>query len=116
MIKFFKRLWDKIKYKLIAVDGIDNPVQQTTRAPASVKECTRDKATRIRVAKAIKAQQKHMKMRAQKAHDPKCDPLTCTKRHCFVVEPDKEVSRSTVTRPMTKARLRSGSACRKKSS
>ena len=113
MLKFFKRIWDKIKYKLISVDGIDNPIQQTTRVD-SVKECTRDKATRARVSKAIQEQQKQLQMRMLKAHDPKCDLVTCNKRHCFVREPDKEVSRSTVTRPMTKGRLRTG--CTKKSS
>lgn len=122
MLKLLKRLWEKFKFKFIGVDGIDNPIQQTTRTPASVKECTtqvctRDKATRARVSKAIKQQQKQMQMRALKAHDASCkDPLTCTKRHCFVREADKEVGRSTVTRPMTKARLRSGLGCRKKSS
>lgn len=107
MIKLFKRLWDKIKYKLIAVDGIDNPIQQTTRVD-SIKECTRDKSTRARVKKAIKKQQKQMQMRALKAHDASCkDPLECNKPNCFVYEADKKVGQSVVKRPMTKGRLRS---------
>ena len=109
MFKFFKRIWDKIKYKMIAVDGIDNPVQQTNRVD-SVKECTRDKATRDRVAKAFELQQQQMQARALKAHEATCDPLTCDKNICFKRESDVIKKKSTVKRRMTKAKL----ACRKK--
>lgn len=111
MLKFLKRIWDKIKYKMIAVDGIDNPVQQTTRVD-SVKECTRDKATRARVAKAFESQQQQMQARALKAHEPTCDPLSCDKNICFKRQPDQIKKRTTVTRPMT--RLKAKLACRKK--
>lgn len=113
MIKLLKRLWDKIKYKLIAVDGIDNPVQQTTRQE-SVKECTtqvctRDAATRRRVRMAIKKQQKQMQMQALKAHDPSCkDPVFCKKAICFKREADKVIKKSIVSRAKTKGKLRVG--------
>ena len=85
MIRRIKR-WIYSKFFLF-----DEEFTPLTKAP-SEKSCTRDAATRKRVAKAFEEQQEQMQSRAMKAHDVTCeDPISCKKAICFQWAPDKIV-------------------------
>lgn len=65
----------------------------------SVQECTRDAATRKRVAAAIKAQEQMMNARAMCAHSVDCrDIFTCVDPKCFKRVPMRIVGTSVVTK------------------
>ena len=53
---------------------------------------TRDAATRKRVNQAIDDQWQQIQARALVAHEPGCDPFTCSKSVCFKYVGDKIVS------------------------
>lgn len=85
MIRRIKR-W--IYSKLFLFDEEFTPLTKII----SETSCTRDAATRKRVAKAFEEQQQQMQSRAMKAHDPKCeDPTSCKKTFCYQWAPDKIV-------------------------
>lgn len=103
LLNWFYLLRLKLTEKKLYTD--DSPLQPVE----SVKECTRDKATRERVAKAFKEQAQQMQARALKSHGSDCkDPAFCTKQKCFVWAPDTIVKKSIVKR-----RMRRISSCTK---
>ena len=117
MFNILRKLWDKLKYKRIAIDGIDSALQPIARSESfkecTTQVCTRDKSTRARVAKAFKQQQSQMQARALKAHGSGCkDVIFCDQRTCFKREPDSIKSKCIVKRRMTKGVLRR--SCTKK--
>lgn len=82
----------------------DNPLGHAPQQD-TVKECTRDRETRKRVAKAFAEQAQYMQARALKRHGFDCkDPSFCDKKDCFVWEPDKIVKRSMVSRAKRRVR------------
>lgn len=97
MIRRIKR-W--IYSKLFLFDEEFTPITKVS----SDRSCTRDAATRKRVAKAFEEQQQEMQSRAMKAHDATCeDPISCKKTICYQWAPDKivkvEVIKRKVGRP-----------------
>ena len=87
IVKYIKDLW-KTENKESGVSSSRSSV------PTQVTD-TRDAATRKRVNKAFDEQWAQMQARAFQAHEPGCDPLTCTKSICFKWEADKIVSKPT---------------------
>lgn len=71
--------------------------------PDMYREDTKAKEAIKRVRKAFKQQESAMNARALRAHDAKCpDALTCKKKKCFTVEPDKIVSDPYIVERVTK--------------
>lgn len=106
LVHWFYLLRLKLTEKKLYTD--DNPLQSAGKE--TVKECTRDKETVKRVAKAFEEQAQQMQARALKSHGSDCkDPAFCTKQKCFTWEPDTIVKKSIVKR-----RMRRISSCTKK--
>lgn len=81
-----------IKSRFIPLEDLGNPLANS--GTDTVKEDTRTKKVRVRVAQAFEQQQEQMQARSLKPHDPSCkDPLSCTKTSCFERIPDKIVSK-----------------------
>lgn len=114
IITYFYKLWTKVS--TLRVIESENPLQTAGKEAhePTVKECTRDAATKKRVSKAFKEQQQQMQARALKAHEVTCDPLSCDKNVCFKRVPDEIKKRTTVKRRMSRAKAKL--ACRKKTS
>jgi len=106
MFSLLRRLWNKFKMSFVPIEELGNPMQPVHRTD-SVKECTRDKSTRMRVSNAFKQQQSQMNARALKSHGSGCgDTLMCSQKACFKRDPDLIKGRKTVKRPITKSILR----------
>lgn len=97
--RMIKRMLDWIKTKTLIYNGgtFTPVVEKTYQSDVRTKEAIK------RVRKAFKAQESAMNARALRAHDSKCpDMLTCKKKKCFKLEPDKIVSDPYVVDRVTK--------------
>lgn len=104
--KLFSRFINRIKYRFISSELLENPIN-TIKKDRVVHEDGRYMQARSAVKKAFEAQEKQMKVRALKSHDPTCkDPRICKQIKCFKRVPDKIVKKAKVLRPVTKARLK----------
>ena len=87
MFNIVKRI-KRYLYSFTLIES-DTPLQ-TSGKEVSVKECTRDQATKKRVANAFKQQAQQMQAR-RASHKFSCnDTLTCS--GCYELVPDKIVS------------------------
>lgn len=89
--KNISELLMRLKSRFISLEELGNPLASSSTS--TVRTDHRDRKMRARVAKAFEQQQKLLKIRALKPHDPNCkDPLMCKQPVCFNRVPDKIVS------------------------
>lgn len=95
-------LWNRLKkwYEDIKKRHhiFDEEMTKIVHGKSAVQEDPRAAAVRSSVRKSFEQQEQAMNIRALKPHDPGCkDPLTCTKKICFIKKHDKIVDKETVS-------------------